>query len=442
LLLLAAAALLGAPRRSAARGGPARAPAMGKGKAVGAGELSGGGGAGDGAGASASTGAGAGARERDELCARVAALERELRVAHDEAAVTAAARESDAAIRAELEGVRASESEGAVEDVRHQLAVARERIRWLEVEQSGLDVLKAENERYAALVLELQGRSGELELAKEAQVSGLKKDLFSARIQLENTFRRTMQEMDRKHHEQAFRDLDAEGKAALIEKARAQDELLLQKVGIEALTNRYEKRAQYVRTLKTDVSVLQEHQAMQAAKIAALRRETERLSHDAVAREAELAATREKADAADLLRDQFAALAGDLDAALLRADAEKARADRYKDKLRAAAARVRELELRDPQRLALSPNQELLKSLTELGNAAKASLDRVPLSPGHNGAAPHNFVSATGAHSMRESASMPALRQSQYKGILESWNNKFAGKAAKPGALSRQGAGA
>jgi hypothetical protein len=162
-----------------------------------------------------------------------------------------------------------------------------------------------------------------------------------------------------------------------------------------------------------------------------------------VAREAELAATRGKADAADLLRDQFAALAEDLDATLLRADAEKARADRYNDKLRTAAARVRELELRDPQRLALSPNQELLKSLTELGNAAKASLDRVPLSPGHDGAAPHshNFVPATTAHSMRESASMPALRQSQYKGILDSWNNKFAAKAAKPGALGRQGAG-
>jgi hypothetical protein len=416
---------------------------MGKGKVAGSAEvaasglpgapaLGAAGSGGEDAGAAA-----AGKREREELAARVKVLEREVREAREEAEAVSAARESDAAIRAELEGVRASESEGAMEEVRHQLAVARERIRWLEVEQSGMDVLKGENERYAALVLDLRGRAGELELASEAQVSAVKKDLFSARIQLENTFRRSMQEMDRKHHEQAFRELDAEGKAALIEKARAQEELSLQKVGIDALTNRYEKQAQYVKTLKTDVSVLQEHQTMQAAKIAALRKETERLSHDAVAREAELVATREKADAADLLRDQFVALAKDLDVALQRADAEKARADRYKDKLRLAAARVRELELRDPQRLALSPNQELLKSLAELGNAAKTSLDRAPLSPGHDGGAPHNFVPAA-VHSMRESASMPVLRQSQYTGILETWNKKFAAKASKPGGPSRQ----
>ena len=106
-----------------------------------------------------------------------------------------------------------------------------------------------------------------------------KKDAFNMRMQLEQTFRKTLQEVSTQYHQQAFEEMTRESKNALLEQAKLKEELALQNVGIESLMARHESQAGAHKEVIREKELLE--QATKAPAGTGARRTSARRSDDA-----------------------------------------------------------------------------------------------------------------------------------------------------------------
>ena len=172
--------------------------------------------------------------------------------------------------QAELELVR-SEVDVIKEEYNHAKQVQETRIRQLCTDAAAATDMEREvkqlRERVSDLLneLETEGRNH----AEESH--RLTKESFSLRVKLEQTFRKTLQEIDAKYKEQAFSELDRSSKNALVENSKLEEELQIQSIGIESLLKRYKKQSIKLDEVKRDVNLAKTEESMRLQQLRVLK---------------------------------------------------------------------------------------------------------------------------------------------------------------------------
>lgn len=321
------------------------------------------------------------------------------------------------------------ERDVALKETRHDLLLANERIKVLEIHLAEMEVVKSENKRFGATILSLQDQISDLLRQHAEETDNVKKQTFNTRVELEKSFRKSLQMMELELKQKAFKEMDEETKNAVREMARTQDELSLQTNGIEALTKRYLAEREKVKVLRTDKSLLQEHQTVQAKKINGLRQELKKLEADnQEQREQMQQLERACQDRKELLESnlQLESKVRSLEAEL---QDSKSQCEKYRQRLSKANEHLKAQESKQNSKKSrnyFNSNSELLKSLAEMGK---------------NGAGrPHTKTSLVqpfqdrNLKPMKDSCSMPALnlKDSDYNGILDTWNAKYQDSVTSP----------
>ncbi|GBG24483.1 Hypothetical Protein FCC1311_007012 [Hondaea fermentalgiana] len=357
---------------------------------------------------------------------RAKELETQVQELREQADATQNRHEEEIADLHDACGVAELEGQTRIDELEHELVLAKQRTANLEVEKAGLIVLREENERLSKLLIDIQDQMSEL-MAEHANVAhGIKRESFDARLQLEHTFRKTLQELEKKLHQQAFDQMDKESRTALIDRARVQDELALQTVGIEALTKRYNEKSALVQTLRTDKCILKEHLALQSKKMSTLKQQVGKLESRRIDLEESLEAAQAEAADASALRSRVKELETLLDERTTAHMEAEARADDYKAKHLRASEKLRAIELgkKGKRKLpSIAKNDALFQALAGLGRSATST--SVALSGSQDGGPETLGNEALVGPSLRDNKSVPALPKSTYTGILETWNAKF-----------------
>ena len=178
--------------------------------------------------------------------------------------------QKDETHEAELELVR-SEVDVIREETKHSSNLQGERIRQLSTDAAAMSDMEREvkhlRERVSDLlnVLETEGRNHAEETHR------LTKESFSLRIKLEQTFRKTLQEIDGKYKEQAFSELARDSKNALVENSKLEEELAIQSIGIESLLERYKKQASKLDASRRDVDMARTTETMRLEQLRTLK---------------------------------------------------------------------------------------------------------------------------------------------------------------------------
>jgi hypothetical protein len=164
------------------------------------------------------------------------------------------------------------ESKSVEDDKAHTIEVLENKVRTLEQHLEAFHVMEDENvslrDRVSGLLDQLETEG--LEHAKDTHI--LKKEMFNLRMQLEQTFRKSLQELDGQYQKKAFDQMTEESKNALLANAKLKEELALQSVGVENLLQRYKKQEELYMKLKQEKSVLAKTNLLQLNQIAALKR--------------------------------------------------------------------------------------------------------------------------------------------------------------------------
>jgi hypothetical protein len=165
------------------------------------------------------------------------------------------------------------EIEALKEDHKHSDTIRDEELGRLRHDMAHVEDVELENrklrERVGLLMNELQKRG--TDFAEETH--RVKNDAFKLRVQLESTFRKTLQEMDVKYKDDAFNALGEDSKNALVENSKLERELTIQSIGIESLLKRYQKQLAAYRELKVENEVLVKKDKMQTTQLRELKRD-------------------------------------------------------------------------------------------------------------------------------------------------------------------------
>jgi len=133
-------------------------------------------------------------------------------------------------------------------------------------------VLEQENKNLRERVEELLNQLGSEDKGHAEETHRMKKEMFNLRMQLEQTFRKTLQELDAQSQRKAFDAMDDESKSALMANAKLKEELSLQSVGVENLLQRYQQIDDGFKKMKVDKSILEKNNDIQLQEIAGLKR--------------------------------------------------------------------------------------------------------------------------------------------------------------------------
>ena len=178
--------------------------------------------------------------------------------------------EQDETHQAELELVR-SEVDVIRSETLHSTEIQTNQIRQLQTDAAAMRDMEREvlhlRERVSDLLneLETEGRNH----AEESH--RLTKESFSLRIKLEQTFRKTLQEIDGKYKEQAFSALAKDSKNALVENSKLEEELHIQSIGIESLLERYKNQNVKLERAQRDVTLAKTEESMRLDQLRLLK---------------------------------------------------------------------------------------------------------------------------------------------------------------------------
>ena len=154
----------------------------------------------------------------------------------------------------------------------HKIDVLENKVRTLEQHLEAFHVMEEENvslrDRVSGLLDQLETEG--LQHANDTHI--LKKEMFNLRMQLEQTFRKSLQELDGQYQKKAFDQMTEESKNALLANAKLKEELALQSVGVENLLQRYKKQEEEFMKQKQEKAVLAKTNLLQLNQIAALKR--------------------------------------------------------------------------------------------------------------------------------------------------------------------------
>ncbi|KAG9409842.1 hypothetical protein AC1031_020152 [Aphanomyces cochlioides] len=157
----------------------------------------------------------------------------------------------------------------------------------------------------ASLRLRVDELMRQLELENKnhiEEIHAMRLDMFNHKMALEQTFRKSLQELDGQYLKKAFNAMADESKNALVANAKLKDELHMQSIGVENLMHRFKTQAEQYHKMKVENEILEKGSALRLKEISALKTsqyEVERQLHEMnqtyLAREKQMRETSTKA---------------------------------------------------------------------------------------------------------------------------------------------------
>jgi hypothetical protein len=153
-----------------------------------------------------------------------------------------------------------------IEIMQHKLVTTTQHLEAYDEMEHENAVLRA---RAGACLEQLQEEG----LSHAAAEHKMKKEMFNLRMQLEQTFRKTLQEKDAQYRERAFEAMSEESRMALVANAKLQEELSLQSVGVEHFMQRFKTTTEEHRKLQQQHALLSEASKLQLNTASKLKRQ-------------------------------------------------------------------------------------------------------------------------------------------------------------------------
>ena len=169
--------------------------------------------------------------------------------------------------------IQEEEAETNLSAANYKIEMLQQRICELERNLEAYNVLETTNvslrKRVDELVKELEVDG----LAHAEEIHKMRKDMFNHKMALEQTFRKTVHELDAEYRRKAFEAMSEESKDALIANARLKEELYIQSNGVENLLQRFKSQGDQFHRLKVEHEILEKGSTERMKEIAYLKRQ-------------------------------------------------------------------------------------------------------------------------------------------------------------------------
>ncbi|OQR82156.1 hypothetical protein THRCLA_11084 [Thraustotheca clavata] len=103
------------------------------------------------------------------------------------------------------------------------------------------------------------------------EIHAMRLDMFNHKMALEQTFRKSLQELDAQYLKKAYNAMAEESKNALVANAKLKDELQMQSIGVENLMLRFKAQAGQFHKMKVENEILEKGSSLRLKEIANLK---------------------------------------------------------------------------------------------------------------------------------------------------------------------------
>jgi len=314
--------------------------------------------------------------------------------------------EQERAQELQMKQLLQDECNSVEEEKIHLEKITSKQIDQLKLDLGSQAILLTENTQLSQRVNSLMEQLSELSKEHAKEMGDMKRDFVQTQLKLESTFRKSLADIDRRNAQAAFENMNQESKNALLERARVEDELSLQKVGIKFIEAKYSNQCKSLKQKKIDNDILTDQQNIQSKTVATLRMQNKRFEGLLEENHIELRELKLNLSKSEEKQGKLKGL--EIENMDLKADLEatKEKASKYKECYLKLVERV------ESEKNSFEyPVVDIAIALVPLANKKNKhkvvdlkTFDRT------------KFMTKT-----KDSASMPLLKQCHYNGILESW---------------------
>ncbi|KAF0689506.1 Aste57867_19063 [Aphanomyces stellatus] len=156
-------------------------------------------------------------------------------------------------------------------ELEHRIEVLNSKICELQVRMESCSTLDSVN---ASLRLRVDELMRQLEAENKNhidEIHSMRLDMFNHKMALEQTFRKSLQELDAQYLKKAFNAMAEESKNALIANAKLKDELQMQSIGVENLMHRFKTQAEQYHKMKVENEILEKGSSLRLKEISTLK---------------------------------------------------------------------------------------------------------------------------------------------------------------------------
>ncbi|CAK4121918.1 unnamed protein product [Aphanomyces euteiches] len=149
----------------------------------------------------------------------------------------------------------------------HSIDVLNGKMCQLQVHLESCSTLESVN---ASLRLRVDELMRQLELENKNhidEIHAMRLDMFNHKMALEQTFRKSLQELDGQYLKKAFNAMADESKNALVANAKLKDELHMQSIGVENLMHRFKTQAEQYHKMKVENEILEKGSALRLKEV-------------------------------------------------------------------------------------------------------------------------------------------------------------------------------
>ncbi|KAF0747180.1 hypothetical protein AaE_007830 [Aphanomyces astaci] len=136
------------------------------------------------------------------------------------------------------------------QDAEHCIEVLNAKICDLHVRIESCSTLESVNDSLRLRVDELRRQLEDESKNHNDEIHAMRVDMFNHKMALEQTFRKSLQELDAQYLKKAFNAMADESKNALVANAKLKDELQMQSIGVENLMHRFKTQADQYHKMK------------------------------------------------------------------------------------------------------------------------------------------------------------------------------------------------
>ncbi|ETW03860.1 hypothetical protein H310_05210 [Aphanomyces invadans] len=158
----------------------------------------------------------------------------------------------------------------------HCIDVLNSKICALHVRMETCSTLETVNESLQQRVDELRRQLEADTKRHNDEIHAMRVDMFNHKMALEQTFRKSLQELDAQYLKKAFNAMADESKNALVANAKLKDELQMQSIGVENLMHRFKLQAEQYHKMKVENEILEKGSSLRLKEISLLKS----LQHD------------------------------------------------------------------------------------------------------------------------------------------------------------------
>ncbi|ETV72735.1 hypothetical protein, variant 1 [Aphanomyces astaci] len=157
------------------------------------------------------------------------------------------------------------------QDAEHCIEVLNAKICDLHVRIESCSTLESVNDSLRLRVDELRRQLEDESKSHNDEIHAMRVDMFNHKMALEQTFRKSLQELDAQYLKKAFNAMADESKNALVANAKLKDELQMQSIGVENLMHRFKTQADQYHKMKVENEILEMGSSLRLKEISLLK---------------------------------------------------------------------------------------------------------------------------------------------------------------------------